>query len=116
MPQLRVLTWNANGESQEKATLLHQVLGHLERAMGWQPDVLLIQEAGDLNVRQAAIHERIELGDGSHFEVLARWRGFGQGLDYVAVPPAFVGRVVNGFHYDGAPSDHSIVGATLVVG
>ncbi|WP_438018265.1 hypothetical protein WMF18_03925 [Sorangium sp. So ce315] len=44
MPDLNVMTWNSTGETAQGATDLQNVINHMI-ANGWQPDVIVIQEA-----------------------------------------------------------------------
>ncbi|WP_437781699.1 hypothetical protein [Sorangium sp. So ce1097] len=44
MPNLHVLTWNSTGETPQGAADLQNVINHVT-VNGWQPDVIVIQEA-----------------------------------------------------------------------
>ncbi|HET9627679.1 MAG TPA: hypothetical protein VFP84_40255 [Kofleriaceae bacterium] len=47
MPSLNVITWNSTGETQQGAARLQEVITHLT-VNGWQPNVIVIQEANAL--------------------------------------------------------------------
>ena len=74
--------------------------------------------AGDLNIKQDAIGTKVTLADGTSYEVLSDWEGFGNRLDFTLgyfSGNAASGTVAGGFHFDylNSPQDHSLVGATL---
>ncbi|HEU4558263.1 MAG TPA: endonuclease/exonuclease/phosphatase family protein [Longimicrobium sp.] len=45
MPAINIMSWNTNGESIAKANFLQNLILNNPAVQGWQPDVILIQEA-----------------------------------------------------------------------
>lgn len=77
MPNLNVMTWNSRGENLAKAAFLQNLILNNPVVPGWQPDVIIIQEA------QAA-------PGGALWAMLAGLGGVVGGINYAANAPQFV--------------------------
>jgi hypothetical protein len=78
MPNLNILTWNSRGESPAKAAFLQNLILHNSSFPGWQPDVIIIQEA-------------MANAGGAIWNMLAGLGGVAGGGNYTLTAPQFVG-------------------------
>lgn len=58
MPDLNILSWNSTGETDQGAARLREVIGYLV-GTGWQPHVILVQEANQSQVRPGPIYQML---------------------------------------------------------